>query len=94
MATEERLIKASTLLKAIEPDKVTWRFGVPDTLDTMIDFLRIIINEQPAVEVVRCKNCRFRKNDSLCYMISGCGVPVGTGDDFFCFYGERRPDDH
>lgn len=42
------------------------------------------------VEVVRCKDCRWRKNGSLCYMISGCGVPVGTADDFFCSFGERK----
>lgn len=59
MAAEERLIKANTLLKAIDPDKVTWRFGVPNTLDTMVDFLRIIINEQPAVDAVEVVHGRW-----------------------------------
>lgn len=41
------------------------------------------------MEVVRCKDCRRRKG-KLCYWISGCPEPVGTGDDFFCAYGERK----
>lgn len=35
----------------------------------------------------RCKNCRWRKGRGLCYMISGDGIGVGTGDDFYCQYG-------
>lgn len=42
---------------------------------------------------VQCKDCRWRKERGLCYMISGCGEGVGTGDDFFCSYGERKGND-
>ena len=55
--------------------------------------IRMAVGEQrtvDAVEVVRCKDCRWRKERGLCYMISGTGVGTGTGDDFFCSYGERK----
>lgn len=41
-------------------------------------------------KVVRCIDCRWRKEHGLCYMISGCGTPVGTGDDFYCAYGKAK----
>lgn len=42
-----------------------------------------------AVPVVRCRECKHR-NGTLCYMIAGGPPPIGTGDDYFCAYGERR----
>ena len=97
MATEKRLIDANALIK--DWNKLTERMVRDEDGKIPVDFGLVIreLSKTPtvdAVEVVRCKNCRWRKNGSLCYMISGCGVPVGTGDDFFCAYGERRPDDH
>lgn len=55
------------------------------SLEFYVDFMEY-------APVVRCKDCKWRKQSKHCYMISGCGEPVGTGDDFFCQYGERRTD--
>ena len=82
METEKRLIDANALIA--EYDRV--HIGPPGGA-------RKLMEEAPtvdAVEVVRCKDCRWRKERGLCYMISGTGVGTGTGDDFFCSYGERK----
>lgn len=86
METEKRLVDANALFKAIKSDKIAWRFGVPNTLKLMFDYLRIIINEQPtvdAVEVVRCKDCIYRHTRYHCQ---------GRRMDFFCADGERKPE--
>lgn len=73
----------------------TFFANAEDPLKSLDELIKRIwsIPTVDAVEVVRCKDCRWRKQGKLCYMISGCGVPVGTGDDFFCQYGERRTDE-
>ena len=61
-----------------------------------------LLNEQPAadvVEVVRCKDCVFRKKATLVghpawwscgNPTSGMGGGVELKDDDFCSYGKRR----
>jgi hypothetical protein len=49
MATEKRLIDANALMKAIKSFR--W-FGVPNTLQLMFDYLKIIIRDQPTVDAV------------------------------------------
>ena len=50
-----------------------------------------VIDAQPtvdAVEVVRCKNCKYRDADDFC---AGRGYPNAlVPDDGFCDKGERR----
>lgn len=45
------------------------------------------------VEVVRCKDCNHR-NTPFCYLWYGSlgdtDYIIGTSDDFYCSYGERR----
>jgi len=42
------------------------------------------------VEVVRCKDCKYRDDDGMCF---GRGVPLQlVPDDGFCDKGERRED--
>ena len=80
MATK-RLIDANELMKAIKSFR--W-FGVPNTLNLMFDYLRIIINDQPtvdAVEVVRCKDCIYRHSSEFCE----CRPESG-----YCNDGERK----
>lgn len=63
-----RLIDADKLMKAIKSDKVAWRFGVPNTLGLLFDYLRIIIKEQPtvdAVEVVRIEEVKQKILETL-----------------------------
>lgn len=51
-------------------------------------FISITTSVKP--KIVRCKNCKHRNENGLCYMISGCGTPVGTGDNFYCAYGRVK----
>ena len=61
--------------------------------------VREIIDEQPTadvVEVVRCKDCKFRKiefgwNGKKYKMCANTDYP--TDDDAYCSYAERREDD-
>lgn len=103
MATEKRLIDANNLEAQFRKTKIIEVFPYWHKLDfatkcELVNYgtkCKEIIMGAPtvdAVEVVRCKDCRWRKQGALCYMISGCGVPVGTDNDFFCSYGERRTD--
>lgn len=68
-----------------------------------IDVVRML-DKQPtidAVEVVRCKECKYRKDPFVCPMCGDCVAPEGEDwgvydwaeDDGFCHKGERR-DDH
>ena len=41
------------------------------------------------VEVVRCKDCRFWKNEHLCLVMSRYGS-METKAEHFCSWGERR----
>ena len=89
MASEKRLIEADTLMKAIRDFR--W-IGVPNTLQLMFSYLKIIIRDQPtvdAVEVVRCKDCKWYNPRGG---VAGqktiiCSYQPG---DFFCAYGERK----
>ena len=40
--------------------------------------------------IVRCKDCKYRRTDTMCYMISGSPTLVGVDDNFFCAYGKRK----
>lgn len=56
-------------------------------------FIRDVIRDAPtvdAVEVVRCKECRFWDDDRRCNGIENGLVREYTWDDDFCSYGERR----
>ncbi len=51
------------------------------------------INQQPtidAVEVVRCKDCKFQGDEDDCPLLS---VSAYTEPEDFCSYGERRATD-
>ena len=99
MANKKRLIDANELFKAIKSFR--W-FGVPNTLQLMFDYLKIIIKEQPtvdAVEVVRCKDCIWFdledelpdvfRSEQYCYCTeANTYVPI----NHFCSFGERRTD--
>lgn len=64
--------------------------------DTALDVLKMIakwVNEQPAVdavEVVRCKDCKWRNTDGCPYMNFDA---ADREDSDFCSDGERRKDD-
>lgn len=86
MVTEKRLIDANKLWVAFDEGGL-FDDGNPRHI------AQEMVEKQPAVdavEVVRCKDCRWRTERGLCYMIAGCGEGVGTGDDFFCQYGRKE----
>lgn len=92
MKNKKRLIDANKLMehltRCIDAEKGLFR--------AVCVAIKCFVEQMPtvdAVEVVRCKDCRWRKERGLCYMISGTGVGTGTGDDFFCSYGERKEND-
>jgi hypothetical protein len=59
-----------------------------------IDFIKHFVEKAPAVdavEVVRCKDCKWW-DDSLCTNINGAFCVVENGD-WFCASGERKGDE-
>lgn len=53
-------------------------------------WMRKIISEAPtidAVEVVRCKDCKFQGDEDDCPLLS---LSAYTEPDDFCSYGEKR----
>ena len=58
MATEKRLIDANELMKAIKSFR--W-FGVPNTLQLMFDYLKLIIRDQPTVDAVEVVHSRWKR---------------------------------
>ena len=42
-----------------------------------------------SVKVVRCKDCRFWKNEHLCLVMSRYGS-IDTKAEHYCSWGERR----
>ena len=55
-----------------------------------------VINKIPTedvVEVVRCKDCKFRNDIIGCNTITGCKEYVRVSDNFYCANGERRDND-
>ena len=100
MASEKRMIDANALMKAIKSFR--W-WGVPNTLQLMFDYLKIIIRDQPtvdAVEVVRCKDCKHWNHmedgigdcTNLRFHLTGHADPTMGADDF-CSCGERKDND-
>lgn len=97
MATEKRLIDAND----------AERFAMEHILDAkerflILDFLRECYTED-AVEVVRCKDCKYYCQDKINGVI--CRHPeldfdiecydhwINTNPDDFCSYGERKDGD-
>ena len=82
MANEKRLIDANALKRTIRME--SWKQET--MLQLALDYIDIIIDEMPtvdAVEVVRCKDCKYH------HYICLSGFLDRKYDDF-CSYGERR----
>ena len=63
----------------------------PDPVSEVVSVSSILrIPAADVVEVVRCKDCKYRDDDDFC---TGRGYPNGAvPDDGFCDKGERRDD--
>ena len=89
---EQRLIDANALMerlerKKCEPAKVRYTEGYNDALMRF----RSMVHGSPtvdAVQVVRCKDCLWRHDDSSPTWLPCMGRE--TPDDWFCADGERR----
>lgn len=47
-----------------------------------------VVYASERVDVVRCKDCRYRGSNAICVKLW-----VGTKDSFYCAFGERRDED-
>lgn len=93
-----RLIDADALKKAIMAEP--WKEQI-NAVRLTVDYINIIIDEQPtvdAVPVVRCEDC---KHAYLTYdgEVKYCEIfdkeeAVYLPPSFFCAYGERRNNEH
>lgn len=68
-----------------------WNANTGTTWSKAYDYCIEYLDEQPTadvVEVVRCKECKYRDDDDFC---TGRGYPNAlVPDDGFCDKGERR----
>ncbi len=97
MATEKRLIDAYAFYKKFVNDTPTITMGEQRYVATWR--ISDLIADSPtvdAVEVVRCKDCKYRMFDITsveyyCNNENSCQVEVRDND--FCSYGERKDND-
>lgn len=61
------------------------KLEVPIVVD--VDAIREYLEQNDIVEVVRCKDCKYKYLDG---MVWNCPFGLPGGEDFFCYYGERR----
>ena len=51
-------------------------------------FWKTVLNEQPSIDIVRCKECKhYKQSEAFCENGNGLWQ---AGDDCFCNYGERE----
>ena len=82
-----RLIDADRLKEYIDAQK-----GRPFIGCTIGEALKIITDEQPtvdAVQVVRCKDCKWRDNQKGATEWMPCRVLI-TPNNFYCASGKRK----
>lgn len=76
-------------------------FGDIEGVKTGILWGKALIASLPSadvVEVVRCKDCKYRREEDICFeylgMTSctseGCGMCLFLGDEGYCSYGELK----
>ena len=93
---ERRLIYANALMKNIGK--------IPQLRGITYGRMKKAVEDAPtisAVEVVRCRECKHRKDPFVCPMCGECVAPEGEDwgvhdwaeDDGFCHKGERREPD-
>lgn len=97
MANENRLIDANALLKKQEDFRIIGR-NAGRMKQYLAYIVKKMVDEAPtidAVEVVRCKDCKWGatpygdEHDGWTECTNLCGRPL-MPDEGFCSYGERR----
>ena len=90
MSNEMRLVDANALMDDVEMD------GALYACLGCVEDVRFLVDSQPtvdAVEVVRCKDCKFTEGRSK-YGWLWCGKWNDARDDYgYCYRGERRTDE-
>lgn len=61
---------------------------IPNNFTLTIGNLRATVNDAPSIDIVRCKECRY-KDMEICPMHRLVVAGVRKYDDY-CSYGERR----
>ena len=92
MATEKRLIDATDPLKQLSDymEKLHCPDDYRDGLYRGMEMAESYIKNAPtvdAVEVVRCKNCKYY--DAICGVCQNLGSETMAPSDF-CSYGEKK----
>lgn len=72
----------------IAPPKITNDMVWDSAIDTATDKIKDLPSVD-AVEVVRCKDCKWHRYDSYCENLSVIGFEL----DDFCSLGERKTDE-
>ena len=92
-----RLIDADELKEAL---RISWvrKAKMPMEADPFLTFAMSDIANAPtidAVEVVRCKECKYWQDNNNGYPHEECrwGKEETPDDNDYCSYGERREDD-
>ena len=86
-----RLIDADALIPIMKYTTTDNEIGV-FPIRIGFDAIKEVIDEAStidAVVVVRCKDCRFWKNEHLCLVMSRYGS-IDTKAEHYCSWGERR----
>lgn len=85
MATGKRLIDANSLF----PGKI-FAVNIKNPMESVEDLMNRINNAPTvdAVEVVRCKDCKFFHDKGYCVLVTGLNR-IKPEDDF-CSHGERK----
>lgn len=92
MATEKRLIDADALIYDIQNN--LWDYETVDGISATLVLKQTVkdIRNCPtvdAVEVVRCKDCKFIHDRGFCALVTGL---TRIEPDDYCSHGERRTD--
>jgi hypothetical protein len=98
MATEKRLIDANEVERKLRLCISSWcrdcNSNAPVIARTFEDALQRVIYAPTvdAVEVVRCKNCRFwnPRYETMGMCMKHNSILIFTKPDFYCAFGERK----
>ena len=86
MATEKRLIDANELENILNDKECIWFGNSAYFPRWLIGACIASCHTGDAVEVVRCKDCRFYQEDHWCARVA-LGIMY---ENDFCSYGERK----
>lgn len=62
---------------------------ITEQLSNMITKIREGIATADVVEVVRCRDCRYRESNLTCQIL----ISGKSADEHYCSYGERKEED-